>query len=319
MEISGKVRPWCSYFDLGFVYQTLYLGLDLEELSVCDTIKPMIEDDFFQAIEMTSIKDVKEKIRVKELLEKKNRTVVFSGVTPIFREGLNLSAILEKDRKAAVQRMYPYFDEAHDFQAKVFLIASGPDPGEIHRERAKRQLKYSIMDLWEYGEKQNYNKDTTLSMEIFDRDVEIKFLFGPSSESSEFARMVNALGIDFSLTIDQGHLYLLEEDPSYSLHEAKGLAFHFHLGNCVIKDSKDPAFGAKHPVFGYPGGEVGYEQISSFLSIMRDNQYFERQAPWGKSILSFEIRPILREDPKRIIEQSKEEFLRAWNSFKNSL
>ena len=56
-------------------------------------------------------------------------------------------------------------------------------------------------------------------------------------------------------------------------------------------------------------------EISSFLSIMRENHYFEKEGPWGRSILSFEVRPVLGENPKEILEQSKEEFLKAWAFF----
>jgi sugar phosphate isomerase/epimerase len=313
------MKPWFPYFDLGFVYQTLYLGFDPMTLSVFDTLQPIIEDDFFQAIELTKIEDPVHNNKIKKLIEKAGKSVVFSGVTPIFREGLNLSDLSEEKRKNAVQRLFPLFDEAHEFNARVFLIASGPDPGKAQRENAKEQLKHSIMDLWEYGEKLNYNKDTTLSMEIFDRDVEIRFLFGPTAEASQFVRALRAFGINFSLTIDQGHLYLLKEEPSHSLHEAKGLAFHFHLGNCVVKDTKNPAFGAKHPVFGFPGGEVGYREISSFLSLLKGNQYFDQGSHSGRPILSFEVRPVIGEGPIQIFHDSKEEFLIGWNDFKNSL
>lgn len=315
MCTSKEVQPWIRYFDLGFVYQTFYLGRAPKRLSVPDTIRPIVEDDFFQAVEITSIKNANEKTRVKTLLEKSDKLVIFSGVTPVFQEGLNLSDISEKNRSSAVKRMLRYFDEAHYFNARVFLIASGPDPGEGNRGKAKEQLKSSIIDLWEYGEKKDYNKDTTLSMEIFDRDADIKFLFGPTSESAEFAKEIKEIEIKFSLTVDQGHLYLMKENPLHSLREAKGLAYHFHLGNCVVRDSKSPAFGAKHPAFGFPGGEVSFREISSFLSILKGNQYFDGNGPWGKPILSFEVKPMPGEEHKVVFDQSKREFLKAWKLF----
>ena len=313
------MKPWTPYFDLGFVYQTLYMGFDPKRISLLNTLQPILEDDFFQAVELTRIKDPIDKNRVKKLIEKTGKAIVFSGVTPIFREGLNLSDLSEDKRKDAVQRMFPLLDEAYELNARVFLMASGSDPGPEKREKAKEQLKQSIMDFQEYGEKRNEHTSTMISMEVFDREVEIKYLFGPTREASQFARMVRSLGIEFGLTLDQGHLYLLNEPPSYSLHEAKGVAFHFHLGNCVVKDPKNPAFGAKHPAFGFSGGEVGFHEISLFLSILKENGYFDYRTSLEKPIVSMEVRPIIGEDPVQIIQQSKDEFLKAWRHFTNSI
>ena len=152
-------------------------------------------------------------------------------------------------------------------------------------------------------------------MEIFDREIEIKFLYGPTAEASQFARSLRGDGIQLYLSLDQGHLYLLQESPAHSIHEAKGFSLHFHLGNCIAKDPANPSFGAKHPAFGLPGGEVGYREIAAFMFFLKTNHYFEQLKP----ILSFEVRPIMGENPAQLIRQSKEEFLKAWDLFQDSM
>jgi hypothetical protein len=52
---------------------------------------------------------------------------------------------------------------------------------------------------------------------------------------------------------------------------------------------------------------------------MRDNQYFDDPGHGERPILSLEVRPMPDEDPEKILDQSKKEFLKAWDFFKNEV
>jgi len=116
---------------------------------------------------------------------------------------------------------------------------------------------------------------------------------------------------NFGLTIDQSHLYQLGEDPACVLPEAMDVIVHIHLANCSL-DRELPWFGDQHPRFGIAGSKVGAKEMASFLSILMQAGYFERQHVMALPVISLEVKPWENEEPEAVVANAKRTLLRAW-------
>ena len=127
--------------------------------------------------------------------------------------------------------------------------------GPSSREAAKEQLVESLNELCAYARKLA-KEPIIITLENYDRDIDKRFLLGPTSEAVEVARRVLKEHPNFGLTIDQSHLYQLGEDPACVLPEAMDVIVHIHLANCSL-DRELPWFGDQHPRFRIAGSKLG--------------------------------------------------------------
>ena len=104
-------------------------------------------------------------------------------------------------------------------------------------------------------------------LEVFDRDIEKKSSSALGG-GGPIAAAVRKECPNFGLMHDLSHVPLLRESSLAALWAVKDQLVHVHIGNCSMRDPKDPAYGDYHPRFGLPGSEVDIPALAEFLQAL---------------------------------------------------
>lgn len=110
--------------------------------------------------------------------------------------------------------------------------------------------------------------------------------------------------------VDLSHIPMLRETIEEAIIPIKDYIVHAHMGNCVIKDPKLPAYGDLHPRFGFPDSENDVEQLTEYLRVLRKIGFINEENP---PIVSFEVKPFGDEDPDLVIANAKRVLNIAWS------
>ncbi|WP_201318918.1 MULTISPECIES: sugar phosphate isomerase/epimerase [unclassified Paenibacillus] len=270
------------------------------------TISTIIEDEFFDAIEITSAPDPETADQVKQLLQSSGVTVGFSAHPVLLGNQGNLNAMQDEKRKRSIELVKGAIDQAYHLGAANLALMSGKDPGPACRERSVGYFIESIQDICNYARSKG---DLEILLEPFDHQTDFRCLIGPSELAVEVAQEVRKVDPTFGLMVDLSHLPMLGESPSEALTATRDYLKHAHMGNCLIRNSNDPLYGDKHPRFGYPDSEIGISELAEYLRALLDIGYLQE----GRNrTLSFEIKPAPGESSEVLIAQAKRTLRAAW-------
>ncbi|GIX06531.1 MAG: xylose isomerase [Candidatus Poribacteria bacterium] len=295
--------PLFEYMRVGIVHFMAFPDCMGGEGPILETITRIAEDPFFNAIEITQIKDPTVRDQVREVLAVAGMQVAYAAQPIILSEKLNLNAPDEDERKRAIERLKEAVDEAEELGALGVAVLSGPDPGESRRDAETVLLAASLQELCDYAAA----KGMGITLETFDRTIDKKALIGPSEDALKLAELVNRN--NFGLMLDLSHLPLQFESSYKALHTVQDYLVHAHIGNCVL-DPNHPAYGDQHPHFGIAGGENDVPEVVEFLQALLDIGYL---APSDDpSILSFEVKPLPGQSAELVIANAKRTLLQAW-------
>jgi len=297
--------------EVGIVYPMIFPEVQNGKGPICESIKKILKDPFFGAVEISWIKNTDDKEKLSQLLNLSGITVIYGAGGPLSLMGLNLHSFNRNLRKKSVEEMKKFIDEAYFFNARIFEIIPSQDPGEKDRNKAKKFLIESLSELCEYAQKKASDYTISISIENFDRTVDKKLLLGPTKEAVDVVAKVKEKFNNVGLTIDLSHLPLIGETPEESLTAAAPYLLHVHIGNCILKDKSDPRYGDKHPPFGIKNGEIGVTEVARFLKTLQKIGYFNHGKATKKPVVSFEIKPANHESPEVLIAGSKRTLLRA--------
>jgi sugar phosphate isomerase/epimerase len=295
-----------SYMKVGIVHFMAFPETGKGEGPILETVKKIAEDDFFSAIEVTSIRDDAVRLAAARLLREARLTVGFGGQPALLSAKLDLNSLDEGMRQAAVSRIKSCIEEAEALGAGAVAMLSGPDPGPSQREAALSQLVRSLKEICEYA---RAHGDPLVILETFDPDIDKCCLIGPSADALRVAQEVKAAYPRFGLMVDLSHLPLQRETPAQSLGLLKDYLVHVHLGNCVLKDKSHPAYGDLHPPFGTIGGEVDVPEVTAFLRALFEVGYL---GAGKRPVVAFEVKPMADQSSEAVIAGAKRTLLEAW-------
>jgi sugar phosphate isomerase/epimerase len=270
-----------------------------------ETIRKISVDDYFDAIEITWIKEGETRKRVKKMLESSHLTVVYGGQPRLLTTGQNINDLDESKRQIAVANLKEGIDEAYEMGAVGFGFLSGKYT-EDKKEEAYQFLVKSTKEICGYAKAKGNLK---IAHEVFDFDIDKCSLIGPVDLAKRYAEEISAEFDNFGLMVDLSHLPILHESARQSLIPVKDYIIHAHMGNCMMKDKNDPAYGDAHPRFGYPGGENDVEELVEYLKVLMEIGYLD---PDKRRILSFEVKPVGDEDPDIVVANAKRVLNLAW-------
>ncbi len=314
--MNGRPQDFMS---VGIVHFMAFPETGQGEAAVVETLKTLCEDDYFQAIEVTAIRDDAARQRAIELVRDSGKKVVF-GAQPVLLAGRHdLNSTAPRTRQAALDAVRAVIPQAKEWGACGLAVLSGPDPGEAKRPLAKTMLCASLKELSECSRRAG---GPPVLLETFDRVAFGKnCLIGPSEEAAWIADRVHPYYRGFGLVLDLSHLPLLGESPDHALKTVRQDLRHVHIGNCVMRAPSHPAYGDQHPMFGIPEGENGVEQLAAFLKALIEIRYLGDPATAGaapeasnRNIVSFEVKPFGAQTSAQVIENAKQTLDAAWKA-----
>jgi sugar phosphate isomerase/epimerase len=273
---------------------------------VLETVGKIVEDEFFGAIEITSVADPAVRADVARLLATAHMVVGY-GAQPIQLSGkLDLNALDREQRQKAIDRLKAAVDEASELGAQRFAVLSGPFPGAEHEAEAVKLLVDSLNQLCAYASSKG---SMGVVMETFDRSVDKKSLIGPNALAVEVSKQVRRDHPTFGLMLDLSHLPLQFETAEQALTVAKDHLVHAHIGNCVVNDRNHPLYGDLHPRFGVDGGENDVPELVEYLRVLREIGYI---GDGKQNVVAFEVRPHQGDTSAAVVANAKRTLIEAW-------
>jgi len=294
-----------KYMKVGLVHFMAYPSTLKGEGPVVETIKKVALDEYFTAIEITTIKDNEVRQKVKQMLETSHMTVTYGAQPRLLTTGLNINDLNEEGRQKALANLKEGIDEAYEVGAVAFAFLSGRYE-EATKEESYQALVKSTKEICAYAKSKGSMR---ISLEVFDYDVDKKSLIGPADLALRYAKEIREEHDHFGLMVDLSHIPLIHETIEESLLPVKDYIVHAHIGNCVVKSPDLPAYGDVHPRFGFPNGENDVEQVVDYLKVLLDIGYLNAENP---PIVSFEIKPFGDEDSDIVIANAKRTLNEAW-------
>lgn len=298
-----------KYMKVGLVHFMAYPTTMKGEGPILETVRKLALDDYFTAIEVTTIKNSEERLAVKKILESSRMTVAYGGQPRLLSNGLNINDLNEEGRQKALANLKEGIDEACEIGATAFAFLSGKYE-EATKEESYQALVRSTNELCAYVKSKGGMK---VALEVFDFDVDKRSLIGPADITLRYAKEVREQHSHFGLMVDLSHIPLIHETIEESLVPVKDYIIHAHIGNCVVKHPSMAAYGDVHPRFGFPNGENDVDEVMHYLKVLFDIGFLGGD---NRPIVSFEIKPFGDEDPDVVIANAKRTLNEAWAKLK---
>ncbi len=291
--------PINKYFQLGVIQWMIHPE---PQYQLVDSVRQLACDDFFEAIEIAPIANAETRETVRKMLESAHMTVCY-GAHPRILSGLNPNAIDEAERAKAEQALLEIVDEAHAMGAKGVCMLAGKFEEE-KREEAFRQLLKTTGNVCAHAAKY----DMLIEMEVFDYDVDKCVLIGPAPLAERFAAEMRIKHNNFGLVVDLSHFPVTHENSDFVVRTLRPYITHFHIGNAVTEPGR-PAYGDKHPRFGFPNSANDTPELVDFFRVLRREGFFRPENP---CIVSIEVKPTEGEDGNIVLANTKRVIRRAW-------
>jgi sugar phosphate isomerase/epimerase len=290
---------------VGLVHFMAFPATIKGEGPVLETIRKIAVDDYFSAIEITTIKDPETRLAVKKMLETSHMTVAYGAQPRLLTTGMNINSLVEEERQKALDNLKQGIDEAYEIGAASFAFLSG-NYEESRKEEAFQALVDSTNEICAYAKSKG---DMKIALEVFDYDVDKRSLIGPADLALRYAKEIRKAHDHFGLMVDLSHIPLIHETIEESILPVKDYIVHAHIGNCVVKSPEMAAYGDVHPRFGFPNGENDVDEVVEYLKVLLDIGFLNTQTP---PVVSFEIKPFGDEDADVVIANAKRVLNLAW-------
>ena len=294
-----------KYMKVGIIHFMAFPSTAKGEGPIIETVRKIALDDYFDAIEITWIKDVQTRKQVKNILDIAHMTIAYGAQPRLLTTGLNINSVNEEERQKAVTILKEGIDEAYEMGAASFLFLSGKYEEE-KKEEAYQSLVTSTRELCAYAKSRG---SLRIVHEVFDFDIDKQSLVGPVSLARRYAEDICKEYDNFGLAVDLSHLPLIRETAEEAILPIKEYLVHAHIGNCVVKDRELPGYGDNHPRFGFTNGENDVEELVEFLKVLKQIGFLNEKNP---PVVSFEVKPFGEEDPELVIANGKRTLNLAW-------
>ena len=292
--------PIQKYFQVGTIQWMTHPPVNYDLL---DSVKTIAKDEYFSAFEITKIADDETREKVKKILEQTHMKVCYGAQPRLLSTKQNPNDIDEEGRKKAEANLLEAIDEAEYMGAKGIAFLAGKWQEET-KEEAYSQLLKTTRNLCTYAA----TKGMMVELEVFDFDMDKAALIGPAPLAARFAADMRTTHNNFGLLVDLSHFPTTYETSKFVIQTLRPYITHFHFGNAVVKEGCE-AYGDKHPRFGYPNSANDVEQLVDYLTVLKQEGFFNAQNPY---VLSMEVSPWGDEDGDIILANTKRVLNRAW-------
>ncbi|WP_312693229.1 sugar phosphate isomerase/epimerase family protein [Caproiciproducens sp.] len=289
-----------KYFRVGTIQWMSHPPVSYDLL---DSIKTIACDDFFDALEVTQIKDDTLRAAAKNLLAQSHLKVCYGAQPRLLGTGLNPNDIDEEGRKKAEATLMEAVDEAEYLGAGGIAFLAGKWKPET-KEQAYAQLLKTTRNVCGYAK----TKGMTVETEVFDYDMDKAALIGPAPYAAQFAADMRTTCNNFGLLVDLSHFPTTYETSKFVIRTLRPYITHLHIGNAVVKEGCE-AYGDMHPRFGFPNSANDTPELLDFFRVLKEEGFFDAENPY---VLSLEVKPWGKEDGDIILANTKRAINRAW-------
>lgn len=289
-----------KYFQIGTIQ---WMSHPLADYEVLDSIKTICCDEFFDALEVTQIKEDSVREAAGRMLEQAHMKVCYGAQPRLLGPGLNPNNVDEEGRLQAERTLLEAVDEAEMLGAKGIAFLAGKWE-EKTKDQAYRQLLKTTKNVCDYAA----GKGMFVELEVFDYDMDKAALIGPAPYAAKFAADMRSMCSNFGLIVDLSHFPTTYETSKFVVQTLRPYITHFHIGNAVVKKGCE-AYGDQHPRFGFPESANDIAQLLDFFRVLKEEGFLNAEAPY---VLSFEVKPWKGEDGDLILAGTKRVINRAW-------
>jgi len=297
-----------SYMKVGLVHFVAYPVANGEG-PIVETFRKIALDPFFEAVEVTWMRDPEVRKQVKIMKETASLTLAYGAHPRLLSTKMNINDLDKVERLKAVTSLKEGVDEAYELGASAFAFLSGHYAVET-LEQSYQALVASTKEICRYASSKGNMK---IALEVFDYDFDKKSLIGPATLAKRFAQEIRSEYPNFGLLVDLSHIPLLHETIEQSLLPVKDYITHAHMGNCVLKDPSLPGYGDLHPRFGFPGSENNVKELTEYLQFLLSIGFLNKE---NRPVVSFEVKPFGAEEPELVVANAKRTLALAWDKVK---
>ena len=299
------LEPIQKYMKVGLIHFMAYPETMKGTENILPTLKKVLTDDYFEAVEVTWIKDPAEREQAKKMLEASHMALAYGGQPRLLTTGMNINDLDEAKRLQALASLKEGIEEAEYLGASGFGFLSGKYCEET-KEESYQALVASTKELCAHAKAHG---NLRVALEVFDYDIDKKSLIGPAGLAKRFAEEIRAEYDNFGLMVDLSHIPMIHETLEENLLPVKDYIIHAHMGNTVIKSPDCEAYGDTHPRFGFPNSENDVDELTAYLKLLMEIGFLN---PDQRPIVSFEVKPWKDEDPDIVIANAKRTLNAAW-------
>ena len=289
-----------KYFKVGTIQ---WMSYPPERCDLLETVKRLAMDPYFSAIEICHMESEETRKTVRDILRQTHMTVCFGAQPSILSSGANPNDPDEEKRQKAEAILRACVDEAEYLGAKGIAFLAGHWTEES-KDICYAQLLKTTGNLCDYARA----KGMMIELEVFDYDMDKCALIGPAPLAKAFAEDMRKKYDNFGLLVDLSHFPTTYETSRDVIPLLAPYITHLHIGNAVVKPGC-PAYGDKHPGFGFPDSANDTEELIDFLREVKAAGLMKEDDPM---VLSFEIKPQTYEEPQLLLNDSKRVLNTAW-------
>ena len=218
-----------KFAKIGLIHFMAYPSTIKGEGQIVETIRKIAIDDYFDAIEITWIKDSETRKQVKKMFDTSHLTVAYGAQPRLLTTGQNINDLDETKRQIAVANLKEGIDEAYEMGAVGLGFLSGKYT-EDKKEEAYLALVKSTKEICAYAKLKGNLK---IAHEVFDFDIDKCSLIGPVDLALRYAEEICSEFDNFGLMVDLSHLPILHESARESLIPVKNYITKVsHVGKC---------------------------------------------------------------------------------------
>lgn len=293
-----------DYAALGLVHHMLYSGCLTDAKAHADTLLGVSEMEEFETFDcFVPYGDSHRRELIRNIARTRKEIVYALHSYPSRKLALASPSLLEQEITRLIVR--DQIDMAAAIGAAGFIFPSGLDFPE-DRDRAKmRLLEFT---RWFCNELGRYS--IMAMLEPFDRDIDKKFLLGPSEECAAFVQSLHREGIqNLAIELDMAHVPLMGESFAQAIRTVSPYLSRVHLGNCILQDPSHEWYGDYHPPIGFAGGEIDTEQLAGILQELLAVGYLSKQ---NRGALVLEMVPFPGRSEQYTIQDNLQRLYEAW-------
>jgi sugar phosphate isomerase/epimerase len=294
-----------EYMKIGLNHHLLYKKMISGPKDHFETLKEVMGEKRLEILDLWIPEEEPYRREEIKLLKDSGKDIYYNVGSRKGKESAHPCTLSSEKRKYSIELYKNEIARGIEAGCRKIIANSGPDVPD-NREEAFEALVDFFCEICRF-----VPEDVIVMVEPTDRDIDKKKFIGPSGDAVKLSQRIHNAGCkNFASMIDMCHLPLMGETIEHAMNISKGYIGHIHLGNCIMKDRKNPLYGDKHPAWGLKDSEYDVDDIARLIKTGMDTGYFSNG---NRGSASFEMLAYEEMSPLQSISRFFEYLERAWD------